>query len=210
MSGSVKIDVLNGGPLIVDNLQKLTNSKGDQLDTDGKIALCRCGHSLKKPFCDGTHNKVGFTGERDTNVSLTEERPYGGEEITVHDNRTVCWHAKECVARLGSVFDKDASPWIVPDNAKAEEIIDTVKKCPSGALSYTFNDVHTRDFDRDPEINIALDGPYNVMGYIEINLPEGLQPPSREHYSLCRCGASKNKPYCDGSHNDINFSDEKN
>ena len=210
MSGNVKIVVLDAGPFIVDNLEKLTNSKGEQLETEDKIALCRCGHSLNKPFCDGTHKRVGFTGERETNSSLTKERPYDGAEITVHDNRTMCWHAKECVEHLNSVFDKDARPWIAPDNAKAEEIMDTVKKCPSGALSYTFNNVHTRDFDREPEISISLNGPYNVMGFIELNLPDELQPPSREHYSLCRCGASKNKPYCDGSHGEINFIDENN
>ena len=210
MSKNVKIDVLDNGPLIVDNLEKLTNSKGEQLDSGDKIALCRCGHSSNKPFCDGTHKEVGFTGERETNASLAKERAYEGQEITIHDNRTICCHAAECVSNLNSVFDINTNPWINPDNATTQEVIDVVKKCPSGALSYSVSNVQTRDFERSPEINIAHNGPYNVVGNIDINLSEDLQPPSREHYSLCRCGASKNKPYCDGSHSNINFIDENN
>ena len=137
MSKNVKIDVLDNGPLIVDNLEKLTNSKGEQLDSGDKIALCRCGHSSNKPFCDGTHKEVGFTGERETNASLAKERAYEGQEITIHDNRTICCHAAECVSNLNSVFDINTNPWINPDNATTQEVIDVVKKCPSGALSYS-------------------------------------------------------------------------
>ena len=210
MSGNVKIDVLEDGPLIVDNLETLNNSKGAKVEIDEKIALCRCGQSENKPFCDGSHKSAGFSGKRESNASFTKERSYEGKEITVHDNRTICCHAGECVTGLNSVFDINTNPWINPDNASADEVIAVVKRCPSGALSYTINDSHTRDFDGETEINIAKDGPYNVSGNIAINVEEEIQPPSSEHYSLCRCGASKNKPYCDGSHSEINFKDEEN
>jgi CDGSH-type Zn-finger protein len=210
MSEKVKIDVLDDGPLIVDNITNLKNSKGEKLETDMKIALCRCGHSENKPFCDGTHKKVGFSGERESNASFSKERVYEGKEITVHDNRTICCHAGECVSNLNSVFDINTNPWINPDNATAREVIDVVKKCPSGALSYSIDNVQTRDFNGSPEINIAQNGPYNVTGNIEISVQDEIQPPSKEHYSLYRCGASKNKPYFDGSHNDIKFKDENN
>lgn len=210
MSENVKIDVLDDGPLIVDNLETLTNSQGKNLEIDEKIALCRCGYSKNKPFCDGSHKSAGFTGRRESNASLTKERAYEGKEITVHDNRAICCHAGECVTGLNSVFDINTNPWINPDNAAVEEVIEVVKKCPSGALSYTVDELHTRDFDASPAINIAKDGPYNVSGKISINVEDDIQPPSKEHYSLCRCGASKNKPYCDGSHNDIKFKDEDN
>ena len=210
MSEEVKIDVLEDGPLIVDNLENFTNSTGDKLETEEKIALCRCGHSENKPYCDGSHKKEGFTGERLTKASLTKERAYEGKEITVHDNRTICCHAAECVTNLNSVFDINSNPWINPDNATVDEVIEVVKKCPSGALSYTVGGIKTRDFEGHSEINIARNGPYNVMGNIELNVPEELQPPSKDHYSLCRCGASKNKPYCDGSHSEIDFKDDKN
>ena len=210
MSGNVKIDVLDDGPLLVDNLNTLTNSKGEVLEVDDKIALCRCGQSSNKPFCDGTHKKVGFSGLRESDAPLTKERSYEGKEITVHDNRTICSHAAECVSNLSPVFDLNARPWINPDNATAEEVMDVIKKCPSGALSYSVNDVHTRDFEREPEINITRNGPYYAVGSIELNVPGDLNPPSNEHYSLCRCGASKNKPYCDGSHREVDFKDDNN
>ncbi|MCZ6469490.1 MAG: CDGSH iron-sulfur domain-containing protein, partial [Candidatus Dadabacteria bacterium] len=102
------------------------------------------------------------------------------------------------------------SSWIAPDNASAEEVISVIKKCPSGALSYLVQGTHQRDFDHSPEILITKNGPYSVTGNIEINLEEELQPPSKEHYVLCRCGASKNKPYCDGSHTEAGFTDADN
>ena len=210
MSGNVKIDVLDDGPLIVDNLESLTNSKGENVDTDEKIALCRCGQSANKPFCDGSHKSAGFSGERESNASFTKERAYEGKEITVHDNRTICCHAGECVSGLNSVFDINTNPWINPDNATVDEVIEVVSRCPSGALSYTIGDTRTNDFNGPTEINIVKDGPYNVSGNVAINVADDIQPPSKDHYSLCRCGASKNKPYCDGSHSEIKFTDEDN
>ena len=210
MGDNVSIEVLEDGPLIVDNLTTLTNADGRQLKVSDKIALCRCGHSSSKPFCDGTHRKIGFSGKRETNASLSKEELYEGKEVTIHDNRTICCHAGECVSNLGSVFNINSSPWINPDNATVNEVINVVKKCPSGALSYSIKGVQTRDFDRDLEVKITRNGPYHVVGNVGINVSEDLNPPSREHYSLCRCGASKNKPYCDGSHVGINFSDENN
>lgn len=205
-----KIDVLDDGPFIVDNLPRLSNSEGKLIEVDDKVALCRCGASGNKPFCDGSHKDIGYSGKREIEKPLHNEKAYEGKEITIHDNRTICSHAGECVSNLNSVFDVNKKPWISPDNASKDEIINVVKKCPSGALSYSLNEKQTRDFNRSPEIQIAKDGPYNVVGNIPISLSDDLQPPAKEHYSLCRCGASKNKPYCDGSHSDINFKDEKN
>ncbi len=207
---NIKIDVLKDGPFIVDNLPKLSNSKGSSLEIDDKIALCRCGASKNKPFCDGSHKDVGFSGERESNSSLNKERAYEGKEITIHDNRTICCHAGECVSNLGSVFDVNNDPWINPDKATVEEVKSVIKKCPSGALSYSINDAQTRNFERSAEITIDKNGPYNVVGNIKIDVSDELQPPAKEHYSLCRCGASKNKPYCDGSHADISFVDKDN
>jgi len=210
MSDNVKIDVLDDGPLIVDSLEILANSKGENLEIEEKTALCRCGHSANKPFCDGSHKNIGFSGNRESNASFSKERAYEGKEITIHDNRTICWHAAECVSGLNSVFDKNTSPWINPENAAVDQVVEVVRRCPSGALSYTRDNVRTTDFNGPTEINIVKDGPYNVSGNIEISVADEIQPPSKDHYSLCRCGASKNKPYCDGSHNDIKFTDENN
>ena len=103
-------------------------------------------------------------------------------------------------------------PWIDPDAAEPERIIETIKRCPSGALSYTLDGEYHMDQDRDASISIGKDGPYKVVGGPSLEDPgnSGTKPVSKEHYALCRCGRSKNKPFCDGSHRDAGFKDEKN
>jgi hypothetical protein len=101
-------------------------------------------------------------------------------------------------------------PWIDPDAAEIEAIIETIKKCPSGALSYSIDDVEYRDQEREPMITVTKDGPYAITGGVELmgqTLGEGA---STEHYTLCRCGASRNKPFCSGQHWDTKFKDDKN
>ncbi len=194
-------------PKVVPNIQ---TSKGDPCATVAGVALCRCGGSHNKPFCDGTHGKIGFSDENLAEGSLNKRTDYVGRKITIHDNRGVCAHAGYCTDRLAAVFSLDKEPWIDPDGATVEDIIETIKTCPSGALSYTLDDVEYREPDREPMVTVAKDGPYAITGGIELldqTLGEGV---SGEHYTLCRCGASKNKPFCDGSHWSIGFKDEKN
>lgn len=210
MSEKAAIDISENGPFIVNGLKKFKNSKGEQIEAGEKMALCRCGGSSNKPFCDGTHSKIGFSGEREKSGGIHKERAYEGKEITINDNRTICSHSMQCVNNLNSVFDINKQPWIDPDKARAKEIMEVIKKCPSGALSYTIGGKTVRNFDREQEITISKDGPYNIRGGVVLNVGDELQPPAKEHYALCRCGASKNKPYCDGSHSEIDFKDEEN
>ena len=201
-------------PKIIENLQ---NSKGEPLSTIRGVSLCRCGASKNKPFCDGTHGTIGFSSENKDNASeqtiKDKRKNYVGKRITIHDNRKICSHAAECVNNLQSVFNLNARPWINPDAAKIEEIINTVRKCPSGALSYSLDRVEYRDQnERKPLVMVSKDGPYLITGGIDligdnIQFAEGS---SKEHYTLCRCGASNNKPFCDGMHRTINFKDDKN
>lgn len=86
----------------------------------------------------------------------------------------------------------------------------TIKKCPSGALSYTIDELEYRDQTREPRITVSKDGPYYVSGRIELKGEPRGEGASEEHYALCRCGASGNKPFCDGSHWRIQFKDERN
>jgi CDGSH-type Zn-finger protein len=206
----IRIEILEDGPLILKGITCLTNSKGEEVETEKVTALCRCGHSSNKPYCDGNHKKVGFSGKREIDKPVNKEREYAGENIVVYDNRIICSHEGECVRNLPKVFRLGERPWIAPDNATMEEVISVVHKCPSGALSYSVDGKHHRDFSHETKINIAYNGPYNVTGDIQINVEESLSPPSKEHYSLCCCGASKNKPYCDGSHGEAGFKDEEN
>jgi CDGSH-type Zn-finger protein len=194
----------------VRNLEKLQNSRGEPLPTRRTIALCRCGGSANKPFCDGTHSTIGFSGERLADGSKDKRISYRGKKITIHDNRGICSHAGFCTDNLGSVFHSEREPWISPDGATVEKIIEVIKQCPSGALSYSIEEVEHRGQAREPMVTVSKDGPYYVTGEIELkDHPRG-EGASEEHCTLCRCGASKNKPFCDGSHWEISFTDEKN
>ena len=88
------IDIMEDGPFIVDNLDVLENSKGEKIESKKKIALCRCGASENKPFCDGTHSKVDFTGKREAKIKLDKEKVYEGRDISVFYNISLCYHAK--------------------------------------------------------------------------------------------------------------------
>jgi hypothetical protein len=87
----------------------------------------------------------------------------------------------------------DSEPWIDPDGEAASEIIKTIQKCPSGALSYTIEDEEHRDCEGSPAVEISKDGPYHVTGGVELLDVEREEGASQEHYALCRCGASNNK-----------------
>ena len=218
------IVTLPNGPLYLINdrekkiIGNLENSKGEKLSNIQGIALCRCGASKNKPFCDGTHSIIGFSSKNNEDngnkKTSSKRKSYVGKKITIHDNRKICSHAAECVNNLPSVFRLNQRPWINPDDETTaiEKIIETIKKCPSGALSYSIDSIEYRDYDGKPLVKVSKDGPYLVSGGIELILEEVDFPEdvSREHYTLCRCGASSNKPFCDGIHSTINFKDDKN
>lgn len=194
-------------PRVIPNIRKST---GDPCSTVTGVALCRCGGSNNKPFCDGTHGRNGFRDEKLSDGSLDKRVNYAGKNITIHDNRGICAHAGHCTDNLSTVFKLDQEPWIDPDGATVDDIIQTIRKCPSGALSYSINNVEHRDQDRPPMVTVTKDGPYAITGGMElIDQPRG-EGASLEHYTLCRCGGSKNKPFCDGTHWYIQFKDEKN
>ncbi len=210
MAQSVTIELRPNGPLLVKGLEILRNSKGEIIPTENVFALCRCGQSANKPFCDGTHKKVGFSGDRLADGSADKRDSYRGKKITIHDNRGICAHAGECTSGLAAVFKYGEEPWIDPDGADVEAIIETIGKCPSGALSYVIEDVEQPAPDCEPAIAVTKDGPYAVEGKVEcveVSFGEGA---CRTRYTLCRCGQSKNKPFCDGSHYSVGFKDEKN
>ncbi len=210
-----KIACLPNGPYYLLNdmtpkaIPNIQTSKGGPCSTITGVALCRCGGSNNKPFCDGTHGKNGFTDEKLADGSLDKRANYVGKRITIHDNRGICAHAGYCTDNLASVFKLKEEPWIDPEGAAVKETIETIKRCPSGALSYTVDNVEHRDQDREPMVTVTKDGPYAITGGIELleqPLGEGA---STEHYTLCRCGGSKNKPFCDGTHWSIKFQDDK-
>ena len=187
------------GPYLVKELATLEDATGAAIATKPVMALCRCGGSKTKPFCDGTHRANGFSGARVGGLPDRRDT-YRGRGITIHDNRSICSHAGYCTDGLASVFKYGAEPWIDPDGAPAAAAMETIHRCPSGALSYEGAKPHSGD----PAIVVTKDGPYAVKSaeLIGAQWAEGASP---ARYTLCRCGASKNKPFCDGSHWSIGF-----
>ena len=206
---NVSITPAPDGPYLVKGLKNFVNRNGP-IDIKETMALCRCGRSAKKPFCDGTHSKIGFSSSNSGGRTDGKRENYQGKKITIHDNRSICAHAGHCTDGLASVFRMKEEPWIHPDAASVDEIIATVRSCPSGALSYSVDDVEHRDQDGEPTVFVALNGPYVVTGgpaLLDTDLADGA---SAEHLTLCRCGDSKNKPFCDGTHWDKSFTDDQN
>ena len=210
MTDKPAIELVVNGPFLVKNVKDFRNSRGDTIKTKLVMALCRCGGSSNKPFCDGTHQKIGFSSDKSDDRVPDKLDTHVGNKITIHDNRGVCAHAGFCTDNSPAVFNAENEPWIDPAADDPEKTARTIRMCPSGALSYTKDGVLYKDRDREPAITVSKNGPYYVVGGIESKDPTGLKPESKEHYTLCRCGASKNKPFCNGAHWDINFKDDKN
>ena len=180
----------------------LQRASGETFPTESGVYLCRCGGSNNKPFCDGTHRKNGFSDQNTADPAKNRREVYAGKAITIFDNRALCAHAGYCTDRLAAVFRMRSEPWIDADGAQVQDIIETIRRCPSGALSYALDGVEAGPVQRPPLVTITDNGPYAISGGIEL---EGVK--TGEHYTLCRCGASKNKPFCDGSHWDAGFKD---
>jgi len=207
------ITCLPDGPYLLKNDESsavslcIQQADGDAVTPVSGVALCRCGSSKNKPYCDGSHRNNGFSDRKEADGSLDRRTSYAGNRITIHDNRGICAHAGYCTDHLGSVFRMGEEPWIDPDGATVEAIIDVVKNCPSGALSYTLNDNEYRHTEQGAEIVVIKDGPYQVGG-VELTDHALGQGVTSGRYTLCRCGGSKNKPFCDGSHWNIGFKDD--
>jgi truncated hemoglobin YjbI/uncharacterized Fe-S cluster protein YjdI len=135
---------------------------------------------------------------------------YVGQQVTVLDNRGICQHSGLCTDRLPVVFRAGQEPFVAPSGGRMDEIIRAVRDCPSGALSYATDGTEDRDDAdrhnrRTPGVEVSKDGPYRVTGGIRLAGAGGEDPArnegaSREHYALCRCGQSQNKPFCSGMH----------
>jgi len=207
MSPPPTLECKPNGPYLVKNLEDLRNARGERIPTEPVFALCRCGGSARKPFCDGTHRTNGFSDAKLADGSTDRRDSYPAKRITIHDNRSLCAHAGHCTDGLAAVFKYKSEPWIDPAGGTAEAIIEVVRRCPSGALSYTLEGVDGPDEKREPSIAVTKDGPYVVVGDIRLSGQAWGRGASRQRFTLCRCGASKNKPFCDGTHWSVGFKD---
>ena len=198
-SGDTTIEVLKNGPYLLRGAARVCDARGEDLPARGTIALCRCGNSSKKPLCDGTHTKIGFDGTRFAVGPTNNAQQYRGKRITIHDNRSICAHAGVCTDTLPGVFRLGKEPWIEADGAVPGAIVALVERCPSGALSYSIEDSSPAVEPGQCLVTVSQNGPYFVSGDIPLKT-DGALPYCPGRYTLCRCGASKNKPFCDGTH----------
>jgi CDGSH-type Zn-finger protein/uncharacterized membrane protein YozB (DUF420 family) len=202
------IEVRKNGPYLVRGSLRLCDGRGEEVPARGTFALCRCGNSSKKPFCDGTHKKIGFDGARYTGGPPRAVEAYRGRRITIHDNRAICAHSGVCTDNLSGVFHLGQEPWIDANGADPEAVMALVRRCPSGALSYTSDGAPATGEPNECLITASKNGPYYVSGLIELR-SDGAKPPFADRYALCRCGASKNKPFCDGTHRAVGFDESR-
>jgi uncharacterized Fe-S cluster protein YjdI len=134
-------------------------------------------------------------------------KKYSNGEVTIVWKPKECIHSGICFRGLNDVFDPRKRPWITPENSTTEKIIDQIKKCPSGALSYYLN----RDTDESVKVEAETivetipNGPLMVYGNVSVKDSTGTITRKSNATAFCRCGASGNKPYCDGSHKKIGF-----
>ncbi len=207
MADTTTIEERLDGPLVVKHPAALKDADGGAIETGEVVALCRCGASENKPFCDGSHKDSGFSSTRPDVSERDRVFSYTGKSATVYYNKLLCSHAGECGARLKSVFDPGRKPWIEPDNGPVEAIEDVVRACPSGALRLRLGTDEPRHIvDAGCVVEIERNGPYRVRNAVMADAPSA-EGASGQKYVLCRCGLSGNKPYCDGTHHDQKWRD---
>ncbi len=139
---------------------------------------------------------------------MSENRKvYSNREIQIIWQASKCMHSGNCIRALPGVFNPRTRPWISIENADTPHLVEAVGKCPSGALSYTkvTETGETTGAGSNPaRISVSVDGPLLVKGEFEYKDAEG-NTEMKKNAAFCRCGASSNKPFCDGSHRKTGF-----
>jgi len=154
------------------------------------------------------------------------QRDYAGDEIVVHWDSGICMHSARCFGALPSVFRPSEKPWVQLEAGGADAVAAAIDLCPSGALRYTRTSPgaptdqleETPAMTADPamadpaapapaKLTVYADGPNVLVGAVEIRNGAGELIKTVERVSLCRCGQSENKPFCDGSHKRVGFTD---
>lgn len=174
-------------------------------ETRERYALCRCGQSSNKPFCDGTHSKVGFDGSltADRGTSAGRRETLAGDGVVLTDDTTLCADAGFCGTRATNVWSMIES---TSDPEVRERLQRMVHNCPSGRLQYApAADAEPVEPAYVRSIATISDGSLWVRGGIAVETPDGFTYEVRNRMTLCRCGKSQNKPFCDSAHKDAGF-----
>jgi len=182
-------------------------------DSKETYSLCRCGKTKNAPFCDGSHEREKFGGEcvADNTPFLKKAEKTDGPELLLYDEESLCAGAHFCT-RAGGTWDLVE----MSDDAESKEIaIQEVKDCPSGRLvlvdKKTGGEIEP---DFQPSLSLIEDGitgtsgPIWVKGRIQIETEDGVRYELRNRVTLCRCGMSGNKPFCDARHVSYEFHDK--
>lgn len=133
-----------------------------------------------------------------------EIQKYKNDELGISYDPNICTHSANCVNKLPEIFNIDKTPWVNLDNATKEKLAQSVKNCPSGALQVISENTETESAEI-VEIKLSSNGPLLVNGNFKIVNHDGQILETKSKAALCRCGASNNKPFCDGTHNKIDF-----
>jgi len=224
MNNKQKIKIIKNGPyrvtgnvplsekIIVLKVNQYEYKDGEELIGTDSYLLCRCGRSDKHPFCDGAHSKIKFDGTETASKKPFKERAevFEGPEITLLDDGR-CAYARFC-------HRNDGDAWELTENSDdehlKEEAIIAAVECPAGRLLAVTKNNEEIEPELEPSIEILQDeelnvsGPIYVKGYIPIESVDGVIYEVRNRQTLCRCGKSKIKPFCDSSHVRIKFRDK--
>lgn len=179
--------------------------EGKSFPAEETYALCRCGQSMKKPFCDGSHARTGFDGTETANRESYAEsaQVFGGPTHKLMDVKSLCASARFC--------DPNGQVWNQVNHTEDEKtrvmFMRQVANCPSGRLAAVDN---ATGFIVEPALPVSIglvedpqkkcSGPLWLRGGIQVIAADGFNYEIRNRITLCRCGLSKNKPFCDGSH----------
>ncbi len=185
--------------------------KGEKFQAQETYALCRCGHSNSMPFCDGSHAKVGFDGTETASRDKFEKQAevIKGPSIDLMDAPQLCASARFCHNKSGSVWEHTRNSG---DPESKKIAIQQACNCPGGRLVILDKNKPIEP-KFEPSISIVEDTPANVSGPIwvkggvPIESHDGTRYEPRNRVTLCRCGRSDNKPFCDSTHVSIRFSD---
>lgn len=166
------------------------------------LLLAMVGYLSPKPYLP-TPNPI-------TLKPMSEKgRKYSAEDIVVYYQPRLCIHAAECVRNLPQVFDTHKKPWIQPEHTSVEELAEIIQRCPSGALQYERLDGgEAEPIPQFVSVDLRPNGPLYLRGPMVFKNEQGEVRLETARAALCRCGASKNKPFCDNSHLEVGFKAE--
>ncbi len=186
--------------------------RGHAFDVTESYALCRCGESQNKPFCDGSHTAAGFDGTETASREPFDKQAetMAGPGLTLADAQSLCAYARFC-DRAGSIWkliELTGDPGVHP------VAVHEATHCPAGRLVVRDpENGHAIEPEFPPSIGLIEDpaakcsGPIWVRGGIRVESSDGTSYEVRNRVTLCRCGASQNKPFCDGAHAEAGFTD---